>query len=190
MPSIPEQYRMPAIAGGILLVAVLIAIAAGQKPAPSTPAETATTSTTATPTSTAKTPTTTKTGTAPVKKPAPKPAPSAPQTVTNPDAIGRTPTFVTDSLKLSVLVSSYGADLGWTPSTIKDIKGYVIVKSTTDTNPYYPKEAWATFLNANTGYYKWQDRNIEKGKKTYYRVCALLSDDNVVCGNVASALKP
>ena len=190
MKSIPEQYRMPAIAGGIVLLVLIVALVANQKAAPA-PSQNAGSTSTTVATTTKAAPTTTKTGTTtPTKKPAPKPAPTAPQTVTNPTQLGRTPTFVSDQLKLSVLVSSYGADLGWTPSYLKDIKGYVIVKSTTDTNPYYPKEAWATFINANTGYYKWEDRNLEKGKTTYYRVCALLADDSVTCGNMASALKP
>jgi hypothetical protein len=187
MNSIPEQYRMPAIAGGILLLALIVAFTANQKNSSSATPSTTTTVTT----TTAATPTTTKPAAAPIKKPAPKPTTNtAPQTVTNPAQLGRAPTIVSDQLKLSILVSSYGADLAWTPSYVKDIKGYVIVKSTTDSNPYYPKEAWATFLNANTGYYQWQDRNIEKGKLTYYRVCMLLADDSVTCGNVATALKP
>lgn len=127
---------------------------------------------------------------APTKKPATKPAPTAPQSSPTPSAVGRTPTFVTDELKLSVAVSQYGADLTWGQSFKKDLKGYIIVKSTTDTNPYYPKQYWSLFRNVNTGNHSWTDRQIEKGKRTYYRACALTADDSVFCGNVVSALKP
>jgi hypothetical protein len=187
MKSLPEQYRLPAIAIGILLIAVAFALLAGQQakspvsgqnPAP----QTATTTPAANATGTAKTTTT-------AKKPAPKP--SAPtQSSSNPSAVGQAPTFVSDQLKLSVLVSSYGADLTWTPSYNKLVTAYVIVKSTTDPNPYYPKENWTSFHSAITGNYTWEDRYIQAGALTYYRVCALLSDDTTLCGNVASALKP
>jgi hypothetical protein len=197
MKAFPERYRIPVLAGAILVLLLVVAALAGQKPPAPSPEqammpESATGTEAMAPTSTTATTTKTAPAPAPAKKPAAK-APTtqtAPQTVTNPTQLGRAPTIVSDQLKLSVLLSKYGADLTWTTSFSKTLKGYVVVKSTTDSNPYYPKEAWSMFRNADTGNYTWQDRNIEHGKTTYYRVCALMSDDSVQCGNVATANYP
>lgn len=187
---------MPLIAGGILLFAIVIAVAARPKE------ENPTTGTSVTaPVAEQAAPTTipapvpsptpaAKPATKPTTKPTAKPAPAPIQTATNPAAIGRAPTIVSDQLQIMATVSQYGADLTWTKSYNKTIKGYVIVKSVSDTNPYYPKQYWSMFRNPDTGNFTWQDRNIEKGKKTYYRACALLTDESVLCGNVISALKP
>ena len=193
MTTIPEPYRQPLAVVGVLAVLVLILILtngnAAKAPAPA-PGQDMAVSATGTPAATSTG--SVKAPAAPAKKPATKPAPTptVPQTATNPAAIGRTPTFVTDQLKLSIVVSQYGAELTWTPSYSKMLKGYIAVKSTTDSNPYYPKEFWSLFRNADTGNNTWEDRSLEKNKLTYYRICVLQTDESVLCGNVATALKP
>lgn len=122
--------------------------------------------------------------------PAPKPAPKPTTTATNPAPTGERSAgvkFVNDSMSLSVLVSDKGADLRWTLWTDKDFKGYLLVKSTTDANPYYPKQYYFRFENREVGARFYQDAQMERGKVTYYRVCALDIDESVTCGPVASA---
>jgi hypothetical protein len=88
---------------------------------------------------------------------------------------------------LGVVVSDKGADLRWTLWSDRDFKGYVLVKSTTDQNPYYPKQSYFRFENREVGARFYQDQQMERGKTTYYRVCALDVDESVTCGPVASA---
>ncbi len=98
-------------------------------------------------------------------------------------------TFVSSDLRLSISLSVYGADLAWTKPAVTSIKGYAIVKSTTDPSPYYPKESWTQFIN-DYDRPSWRDTSIEKGKLTYYRICTIGNDSSIRCGNVASVLKP
>jgi hypothetical protein len=93
-------------------------------------------------------------------------------------------------MMLNVLVTDKGSDLRWTLWSDKDFKGYVLVKSTTDTNPYYPKQYYFRFENSAVNARFYQDAQMERGKTTYYRVCALDADDTITCGPVASAKRP
>jgi hypothetical protein len=126
-------------------------------------------------------------------KPAPKPStkPTTPTTSPTPTAPApSTPTvsFVADEVKLSAVLGTSGATLSWTRAT-KSFKGYAIVKSTTNSSPYYPK-LWQSAFLSDVDSRQWVDTNVEKGKTTYYRVCAVALDDTVRCGNVASVTKP
>lgn len=143
----------------------------------STPGTT-TTTTTSVPTSTptTKTPTTATT----------KPPATKPPTTTTPTS---NVTFVGGELALSIVLSAYGAELSWTRAALRDIKGYGIIKSTTDSSPYYPKEFYVHFIN-DADITRWTDNALAKGKRTYYRICTIGSDDSIKCGNVASVLKP
>jgi hypothetical protein len=71
---------------------------------------------------------------------------------------------------LNIVVSDKGADLRWT-----------------DANPYYPKQYQFRFENRDVNARFYQDTQMERGKTTYYRVCAIDSDESVTCGPVASA---
>lgn len=119
------------------------------------------------------------------------PSKTAPKTTTKPKTAAPAPTpivtpaFTSSGLQLGVVVASYGADLSWTMYSGKDLAGYALVKSTTDANPYYPKQSWFRFESASVGARSYQDRSMEKGKTTYYRVCAVRTDNSIVCGNVA-----
>ncbi len=115
-----------------------------------------------------------------IKKPAPKPA-AAPAPAPN-----RTPTFTATQMIPSVTVAAYGSDIHWTMYSNPGFKGYALVKSTIDSNPYYPKQEWFRFENSDVNARAYQDRNLEKGKKTYYRICAINADDSIICGPVAS----
>lgn len=147
--------------------------------APAVPAATSTSDAAAPAAAPAPAPTKTipKTAPKPVAKPAPTPAPTTPPPTTT--------TFTSSGLQLTVVVATYGADLSWTMYQGKDLKGYYLVKSTTDQNPYYPKEFYFRFESAAVNARAYQDRNMEKGKTTYYRVCAIRIDDTIICGNVA-----
>ncbi len=134
-------------------------------------------------TSSAQTAPTTPKTTTPVKTPAKTPAKTP-----TPAPAPTTTTFTSAGLQVSVLVASYGADLSWTMYQGNDLNGYALVKSTTDPNPYYPKEFWFHFENAVVNARAYQDRSLEKGKTTYYRVCAIRTDNTIVCGNVAKAV--
>ncbi len=128
---------------------------------------------------------------------APKPAPTAkPKPVTTtptPTPTAPKPptvTFVSDNLQGSYAPTQYGIDLRWTRSLLGNkFKGYAIVKSTTDSSPYYPKTQVSIFYS-DIGSTFWSDRNAEKGKTTYYRICALALDDTTQCGNVVAAVRP
>lgn len=95
--------------------------------------------------------------------------------------------FLTDAMVPNVVVSDKGADLRWTLWSDRDFKGYALVKSTTDANPYYPKQYQFRFENRDVNARYYQDTQMERGKTTYYRVCAIDSDESVACGPVASA---
>jgi hypothetical protein len=123
---------------------------------------------------------------------APKPTTTKPKTIT-PTAQPTTPPnylqFVSGQLQLTHVLSAYGADLSWTKAATRNIKGYAVVKSTTDTNPYYPKQFYTRFIN-DYDTPTWRDTTIVKGQKTYYRICTIGTDDTVACGNVISVTKP
>lgn len=115
---------------------------------------------------------------------------TAPPPTTKTDPAPKTNvTFVSSELRLAISLSVYGADLAWTKPAAPDIKGYAIVKSTTDPSPFYPKVPWTQFIN-DYDRTTWRDTSIEKGKLTYYRICTIGNDSSIRCGNVASVLKP
>ena len=120
------------------------------------------------------------TKTPPVTTPTQTPAP----TITAPKNV----TFVSDEVQSTAVLSTYGASIGWTRAT-KSFKGYAVVKSTTDPSPYYPN-VWQSVFLSDIDSTQWIDKNVEKGKKTYYRVCVVAVDGTSRCGSVSSVTKP
>jgi len=73
--------------------------------------------------------------------------------------------------------------LGWSPSKSEEFTSYVVVRSTTDQNPYYPKtQAVATFSDKTDT--SFTDRAVEKGKDYYYRICQTKTGKRAACGNI------
>lgn len=133
----------------------------------------------------AKTPTTTIAPTKTTIKPktaAPTPAPTPVKTPTY--AV----TFVTNEMTVSAILNAYGASLSWGRTSGASFKAYAVVKSTTDSNPYYPKQEGTHYVYDKDST-QWNDNNVEKGKRTYYRICAIAADDTVRCGKTTSVLR-
>lgn len=129
------------------------------------------------------TPTPAKTTTKPkTTAPAPAPTPTPTPTRTYPT------TFVTDQMTVSVILDTSGASLSWGKTKLTSIKAYAIMKSTTDSNPFYPKTEAVHYVYDRDST-QWRDTNVQKGVKTYYRICAIKLDDTVLCGAVASVTR-
>ncbi|MFA6446853.1 MAG: hypothetical protein WCW31_01185 [Patescibacteria group bacterium] len=95
--------------------------------------------------------------------------------------------FSGTEMQLDVSLDAYGANLGWTMAS-SEFKTYVIVKSTTDPNLYFPKQFWIKAFN-DISTRAWRDTAVAAGKTTYYRVCNIALDQSVTCGNVAHVTK-
>lgn len=94
--------------------------------------------------------------------------------------------FSSSEMNLSALLNDYGARLDWGKAS-EPFQTYVVVKSKTDPNLYFPKIFWIQAFN-NIDLRTWTDRDVTAGE-TYYRICKLKPDQSVVCGNVASVTK-
>lgn len=95
-------------------------------------------------------------------------------------------TFSSSEMKLTASLGVYGAQLNWSKA-FDPFQSYVLVKSQTDPNVYFPKVFWFHAIN-DIDFRTFTDRDTKAGK-TYYRVCKLKPDQSAVCGNVASVNK-
>ncbi len=152
--------------------------------------ETATTSTA----ETTKTAAATQPATNPVAKPSTSPTKTAPTKTTTvaptsaPKPAPLKVEFVSGELGLTASLEPNGATLSWTKA-MEPFQTYVIVKSTTDPAPYFPKIFWVKAIN-DVDIRTWRDTTAEAHKTTYYRVCKIKPDQSVTCGNVAKIVKP
>lgn len=89
--------------------------------------------------------------------------------------------FVEDALQLQATVEADGVKLGWSPMAEGQVQGYKVVRSASDTLPWYPKSGAIAFVVDGTSYL---DRGAETGTAYYYRICAVVTDAPVACGNV------
>jgi hypothetical protein len=94
--------------------------------------------------------------------------------------------FSSSEMKLTISLGIYGAQLSWSRA-FEPFQSYVLVKSSTDSNVYFPKTFWFQAIS-NVDLRSFTDRDTKPGK-TYYRVCKITPDQSVVCGNVASVNK-
>jgi outer membrane biosynthesis protein TonB len=136
----------------------------------------------------------------PTAAPSPTAAPAPAKTTTKPKTVAPTPTptpapaptypvtFVSDQMSVSAIINAYGASLSWGKTKLTTFKAYAIMKSTTDSSPFYPKTE-AAHYSYDKDSTQWNDTNVQKGVKTYYRVCAIAADDTVTCGSVTSITK-
>lgn len=124
---------------------------------------------------------TTKTTTAPKTSKAAQPKPAA-----SPSQPQIPVSFSSSEMNLTISLGVYGAVLNWSKA-FEPFQSYVLVKSQTDSNVYFPKVFWFQAIN-NVDLRTFTDRDTKSGK-TYYRVCKLKPDQSVVCGNVASVNK-
>lgn len=98
-------------------------------------------------------------------------------------------TFTDDELKLEARESAGGVVLSWTASTIEAFGGYKVVRSETDTLPWYSKTGAIAFLpdRENLTYL---DADAQHGGTYHYRICALETDASPTCGNVMNVERP
>ncbi len=90
---------------------------------------------------------------------------------------------IAGELNLSVAELTDGVKLAWTPRTPKAFAGYKVVRSETDSDPYYPKSGYRAFVT-DASATQWLDAEAVVGKTYYYRVCSLTSDGSpTACGN-------
>ena len=80
------------------------------------------------------------------------------------------------------------AHLAWNRAA-SPFQTYVIVKSTTDPNVYFPKQFWVKAIS-DIDVRSWIDTAVTAKATTYYRVCKLQPDQSVVCGTTAKVVKP
>jgi len=113
---------------------------------------------------------------------------AAPATVPTPAATAPAVQFVSGELGLTVSLMDGNAYLSWGRAA-EPFQTYVIVKSTTDMSPYFPKIFWTTAIN-NIDVRQWIDRNVAAKSTTAYRVCKLRPDQSIACGNAAKVTKP
>jgi len=99
-----------------------------------------------------------------------------------------TPTVVSSELILSVKESTNGLELRWTQRSGSTFQGYEILRSTTDTNPWYPKSGALTLVTSReqTTYY---DTTAQAGIPYYYRICSLEGSAPATCGNVVKFVR-
>ncbi|MFH1077929.1 MAG: hypothetical protein V1745_01435 [Patescibacteria group bacterium] len=97
--------------------------------------------------------------------------------------------FTDDELRLEARESAGGVVLSWTASTIEAFGGYKVVRSETDTLPWYPKTGAIAFLpdRENLTYL---DADAQHGGVYHYRICALETDAPPTCGNVMNVERP
>lgn len=91
-------------------------------------------------------------------------------------------------LALNVAQEPNGVTLTW-GKAMDPFQTYVIVKSTVDAAPYFPKQFWVKAIN-DVDVRTWRDTNVEAHKTTYYRVCKIKPDQSVACGNVSKVTLP
>jgi hypothetical protein len=86
-------------------------------------------------------------------------------------------------LSLSVQAKSDGIHLSWSKYSGSDFKYYKVVRSETNPNPRYPDDGHiAAIKDQNSGYHV--NKSAANGKSYYYRICAVKTTGEVVCGNV------
>ncbi len=91
--------------------------------------------------------------------------------------------YIGTELQLSAMPIDGAVKLSWSPCTSSTFQGYKVVRSETDSNPYYPNNGYLQYITSrDSTYYK--DTNVTAGKSYYYRICSLQSDGPVTCGNV------
>ncbi|MEI7741407.1 MAG: hypothetical protein WCJ29_02785 [bacterium] len=86
-------------------------------------------------------------------------------------------------LGLAGRVENDGVRLFWSQSTSSSFISYKVVRSTSDTNPYYPKTPAIATLNTKTDVGT-MDNAAVKGAKYFYRVCVVRTGLNPQCGSV------
>jgi hypothetical protein len=110
--------------------------------------------------------------------------PTSPEPVSAADV-----TFVEDALQLQATAEADGVKLAWTPIVKGKNQGYKIVRSASDPLPWYPKSGAIAFLVDGTDA-AYVDHDAQKGTAYWYRVCALMMDAPVACGNVVKIELP
>lgn len=95
--------------------------------------------------------------------------------------------FVEDALVLQASIVPDGVDLSWTPMSDGKAEGYKIVRSDSDPLPWYPKSGAIAFVVDGTTYL---DRGAVSGTDYWYRVCAVVTDAPVACGNAVKIGRP
>lgn len=93
--------------------------------------------------------------------------------------------YIDNELQLSVSKVEGGINLNWSRCNSDQFISYKIVRSETDSDVFYPRDgAIASISNQNTLSYV--DKNLQKNKTYYYRVCSLEKNGESWCGNVIS----
>jgi hypothetical protein len=95
--------------------------------------------------------------------------------------------FVEDALVLQATIETDGVKLSWTPMSAGNVEGYKIVRSVSDPLPWYPKSGAVAFVVDGASYL---DRGSAPGMAYFYRVCAVVKDAQVACGNVVKIARP
>jgi len=105
----------------------------------------------------------------------------------NEKLIDQEPDFstTTESLELAFSSKDNGVYLSWSIYNLDDFKSYKIVRSEKNTEAKFSdneviKSSSSKELNS------YLDSGAEKGKKYYYRICVVKTNDKIVCGNLAN----
>ena len=98
-------------------------------------------------------------------------------------------TFVDNALQIQAIAESDGIKMVWTPMTDGKLEGYKVVRSASDPLPWYPKSGAIAFLVNGTDA-SYVDRDVQKGTAYWYRICAVVTDAPVTCGNVVKMQLP
>jgi hypothetical protein len=97
--------------------------------------------------------------------------------------------FLDKELRLQATVGTDGVTLTWTPIAEGKTDGYKIVRSSSDPLPWYPKSGAIAFVKSETGG-PYLDRGAKSGESHWYRICAVMTDAPVACGNVVKIELP
>ncbi|MBD3251707.1 hypothetical protein GF380_04625 [Candidatus Uhrbacteria bacterium] len=92
-----------------------------------------------------------------------------------------------DKLILFASMTTDSVELEWNASDSDQFDGYVIVRSMTDENPYYPtSQTIQSFSNINRTSYT--DTSVKSGIDYYYRVCFKKKEGRPGCGNILKVM--
>ncbi|MFA5187882.1 MAG: FecR domain-containing protein [Patescibacteria group bacterium] len=90
------------------------------------------------------------------------------------------------SLVLSAEVKEAGIYLSWSIYDKDNFKNYKIIRSETNADLKFP-DTTAIKSSADIELNSYLDTQVDKGKKYYYRICAVKQSNKIACGNVATA---
>ncbi|MFA6272204.1 MAG: FecR domain-containing protein [Patescibacteria group bacterium] len=97
--------------------------------------------------------------------------------ITYQTAAGATP------IKLEAVTEDDGVHLAWSKSTGSTFQYYKVVRSENNANLNYPDDGYIAALRI--GEESYTDKDVLENSTYYYRVCEVMTDDQVFCSNVA-----